>query len=164
MAIVWMDWNSRLNELEWPFSNLISHQAQSNIAISPIKYLFSLDQSIQPNLSLSSTNPSSRPSSSSPTTPLHLWIPPMVPPDPIENPRTKEPNLYPAPHSPQPAIRTPILKSLTQPPYHQLNRPLPTRLRQPQLNRPHANSTQPLLTQPVPHQFNHPTFNSTCPY
>ena len=93
---------------------------------------------------------------------------PMILPNPIENPRAKEPNPYPAPHPPQPAKRTPTLLSLTQPRRHQLNTPstdsirrLPTqhaiyRLNTPsnRLNTPSTDSTRRLPTQHAVYRFN----------
>ena len=53
----------------------------------------------------------------------HHPTPPKILPNPIENPRAKEPNPCPAPYPPQPAICTPTLQCLTQLPHHQLNPP-----------------------------------------
>ena len=69
---------------------------------------------------------------------------PMILPNPIENPRAKEPNPYPTLHPPQPAKRIPALLSLSQPPRHQFNTPS-------------TDSTRRLPTQHAVYRLNAPS-------
>ena len=123
---------------------------------SPISSISSfLNQSLVSPLSLALLPPP--PHSHAPP---HSKIPSMIQRHPIENPRTIEPNPYPA-HQPRPAISTSTSSlqlnhrhlnlSLTHSTTRsQLSKPHTTSTQPPQLNQSNTNLTNPSLTQQAP--------------